>query len=248
MTEELSGGMNTVRRIGDTVVRPIGAHSRAVHALLRHIRKRGFLAAPNVIAVGAATETLSFVPGETSNYPLTPTFRTDEALTCAARLLRDYHDATAGFDPGGRTWLLDPQEPAEVICHGDFAPYNCAVTEGRVTGMFDFDTAHPGPRMWDVGYGAYRWVPLVAPGNVAWLGDIDEQARRLRLFCETYGTDAREEVIDSAQERLTELVRVMREWAAEGHEAFAEHIADGHDVLYLADIEYLRVNSHKLAD
>ena len=239
--------MNTVWRAGDTVVRPTGAHSPAVHDLLGHIRTRGFHGAPEVVAVGERTKTLSFVPGETSNYPLTPEFQMDDALTSAARLLREYHDATVGFDAVGHSWLLEPQEPAEVICHGDFAPYNCAVTAGEVTGVFDFDTAHPGPRLWDVGYAAYRWAPLVAPGNVAWLGDIDEQARRLRLFCAAYGVGKRDEVIRFAQERLTELVRVMRAWAADGHEALAQHVTDGHDIRYLKDIEYLDENLERLA-
>jgi hypothetical protein len=38
----------------------------------------------------------------------------------------------------------------------------------------------------------------------------------------------------------------MRKWAADDHEAFANHTADGHDVLYLADIEYLERNADSL--
>jgi len=36
--------------------------------------------------------------------------------------------------------------------------------KGMPVALIDFDTAHPGPRIWDVAYAAYRFVPLtVAP-------------------------------------------------------------------------------------
>ena len=41
-------------------------------------------------------------------------------------MLRELHDATGGFDRAGRVWALPAREPAEVICHNDFAPYNLA--------------------------------------------------------------------------------------------------------------------------
>jgi hypothetical protein len=60
-------------------------------------------------------------------------------------------------------WYFPPREPVEVVCHGDLAPYNCVFDGDRLVGVIDFDTAHPGPRLWDVAGGAYRLVPLVAP-------------------------------------------------------------------------------------
>ncbi|WP_405867085.1 phosphotransferase [Streptomyces sp. NBC_01515] len=40
--------------------------------------------------------------------------------------------------------------PVEVICHGDFAPYNCVFTGEGAVGLIDFDAARPGPRAWDL--------------------------------------------------------------------------------------------------
>ncbi len=34
----------------------------------------------------------------------------------------------------------------------DFAPYNITFVDGCVHGIIDFDTLHPGPRIWDVAY------------------------------------------------------------------------------------------------
>ena len=40
-------------------------------------------------------------------------------------------------------WQLPPQDPTEVICHGDVGPYNAVLREGRIVALIDFDTAHP---------------------------------------------------------------------------------------------------------
>jgi aminoglycoside phosphotransferase (APT) family kinase protein len=244
-TEILKGGINTVLRIAETVVRPTGPHSPGVHALLKHLHDGGFTACPAVIAAGGMpqTETLSFLDGETTDYPIDDAFRTDQALTSAAKLLRQLHDATIDFSVSpNHSWLLAPRTPAEVICHGDFAPYNCVMVDDNVTGVFDFDTAHPGPRIADVGYAAYRWVPLTAPTNSDGWGSQGEQQRRLALFCDTYGIDVLGDiaaVLRATIERLTAMVADIKRFADNGSEAFQQHLDEGHDRLYLDDVAYI---------
>ncbi|MEV1000317.1 aminoglycoside phosphotransferase family protein [Nonomuraea sp. NPDC050202] len=235
------GGVNHVVRAGDTVRRPSGPWTPAVHALLRHLAARGFTGAPRSHGIDErGREILDFVPGRTADYPLPGWVRTDEALIAVARLLRDYHDATAGLSHEG-TWYFPPVEPAEVICHGDVAPYNCVFRQGRPVAFIDFDTAHPGPRVWDVAYAAYRFVPLHHPGD----GDgipVAEQARRLRLFADAYELDeaGRQALVETAIKRLEHLVGFMRERAAAGDAAFAGHVARGDDRFYELNIEHLR--------
>ena len=59
-----------------------------------------------------------------------------------------------------------------------------------IVGVIDFDTASPGPRVWDLAYTAYRFVPLTDPANpdVPFPG-IEQQRRRLALFCSAYALD-----------------------------------------------------------
>jgi aminoglycoside phosphotransferase (APT) family kinase protein len=240
--EELTGGVNRVFRVGGTVVRPKGPYSRAVHHVLAHLERVGFVGVPRLIAtdIGLQTETVSFLEGEVADYPLPPIFTSDEAIRSAAVFLRRLHDALATFDiPRGVEWWLPPVEPADIVVHGDFAPYNCVVVDGRVTGVFDFDTAHPAHRLWDVGYAAYRWVPLVAPSNPDGFGTLESQMRRLREFCAAYGTSDLGAVVDNARLRLLAMVDNMRDLAARGHTAFQQHLRDGHDTLYLRDVAYL---------
>ncbi|MET0415679.1 MAG: aminoglycoside phosphotransferase family protein [Actinoplanes sp.] len=238
--EVLAGGVNEVVRIGDTVQRPTGFWSPQVHDLLRHLEAVGFTAAPKVLDVTAdGAEVLDFLPGAVTEYPATP----PGALVSAAELLRAYHDATAEYATRAPRdgWQSAPVEPVEVICHGDYAPYNCLLAGDRVVGIIDFDHALPGSRLWDVAYAAYRWVPLTAPGTADGFGTTAEQAARLRTFCDHYGlaADARSELVDTVVARLHTLVAFMRTQAAAGHPAFARHLAEGHHLQYLADADYV---------
>lgn len=236
------GGVNHVVRVNDTVRRPVGPWTPAVHALLRHLVAWGFSGAPQSHGLDArGREVLDFVPGETADHPLPGWARTDEALVAVARLLREYHDATVAFPvPADAAWYFPPVEPAEVICHGDIAPYNCVFRDGLPVAFIDFDTAHPGPRVWDVGYAAYRFVPLNDPGYDD-ACPVEEQARRLRLFADAYGLgdDDRAALVETARARLEHLVRFMRERAAAGDAAFAGHVARGDDRFYETDMAHL---------
>jgi len=244
----LAGGMNRIRRIGDTVVRPAGVYTPTVHRLLNHLADVGFVGSPKPLDLNPTHETLTFVPGETTNYPLAPSFRTDSALISAAEVLRHLHDSSASFLAStDDVWFRPGERPTEVVCHGDFAPYNCCVEAGRVVGVFDFDTAHWGPRLSDVGYAAYRWVPISCSAEARWLDDLGEQRRRLHLFCAAYGTDQVDQVLRFAVSELRTLVGTMQQLAADGSSAFARHLDEGHDRLYLADIDYINANAATLA-
>ncbi|MCM2580134.1 phosphotransferase [Streptomyces meridianus] len=240
MHEEIltGGGVNHVVRIGATVRRPTGPWTPAVHALLDHLAAAGFRGAPRAHGIDEqGREVLDFVPGQIGTLS-----GCDGARPGAAgRLLRAFHDATAGFvPPAGAIWYFPPHEPAEVVCHGDAAPYNMVFRDGLPVAFIDFDTAHPGPRIRDVAYAAYRFVPLTtAPAEGAM--PLAEQARRLRLFADAYGLAARDRatLVATAVARLEHLVGHMEEQAAAGNAAFARHLAEGHDRHYRADAEHL---------
>jgi hypothetical protein len=222
----LEGGIanrGLVVRIGDTVRRGAGPWTPAIHALLRHLRARGFDRVPEPLGIDAqGREVISLLPGRVGTYPLPDFMLSDATLVTVARTLRAYHDATAGFSlPPGTAWRWPAHAPAEVICHNDFAPYNLMWEGSRLTAVIDFDLASPGPRAWDMAYAAYRFVPLTDPGNpdVPFPG-VPEQARRLALFCSAYGEAriAPGAVLDAAIACLRELVAFILRAAAAGDE------------------------------
>lgn len=232
--------------------RPTGRWTATIHSLLDHLHRRGFTAAPRAHGLDSdGREVLDFIPGQVGHYPIPGHVRTDSTLLAVGTLLRNLHDATADFTPPpGAHWYTPTREPAEVICHGDVAPYNCVFRNGGPVAFIDFDTAHPGPRIWDLAYAAYRFVPLTDPGNEDFHLPVEEQARRLRLLADAYrlGRDGREAVADTARIRLDFLVRHMHDQAGAGNTAFAEHIAAGHDRLYQADALHIARNTARLTN
>jgi Phosphotransferase enzyme family len=180
----LRGGRITkgVVRVGDTVRRPIRPSSPLVPTLLAHLRERGFYAAPRYLGRDERErDVFSFVPGAvpTDLDPAIP----DDALAAGARLIRRFHDATAGTEIAG---------DREVVCHNDLSPCNFVFRDGKPVGILDFDAAAPGRRLQDVGYALFLWLNLGTDGP-----QPDEQARRIRIFCRAYGIDAGREVIDA---------------------------------------------------
>lgn len=246
----LGDGVTTVVQIGDTVHRAPGIWTASVHALLEHIRERGFFAAPQVLGFDAeGREILSYIEGKVSNYPLPPEARSKTALISAARMLRLYHDATVDFVSCYQgSWQLDEHPPLEVICHGDYAPYNCVMKNDEVVGIIDFDTAHPGSRIWDIAYAVYRFSPLTAPENKDGFGTREEQAERLKIFCKEYGLLELEELIPTVMERLMALMNFMEMRAKVGEKAYQQHLEHGHHKLYSKDYNYIKNNAGFFSD
>jgi len=251
--EILTGGRDgVILRHGDRVTRPAGRWSKAIHALLHHIRARGFDAAPLPYGFDDhGNEIVSFIEGTVSNYPLSDAARSQTALVTAARLLRAYHDAVADFDVSviaDSDWMLPPREPREVICHGDFAPYNVVLNGQTSTAIIDFDTAHPGPRRWDIAYALYRYAPFAVPGAVEGFAGLEEQIARGRLFLDAYGRDALRDTTIAAliAERLQALTDFMVAGAAKGNEAFIANLRDGHDQVYRRDRAHVLAHAKEI--
>lgn len=79
-------------------------------------------------------EIFEYIEGEVGNYPLPEFLKNMTAVVTAGRTLRRFHDATAKLI-GDHTLRLQlgALDPVEVVCHGDFAPYNCVFdSEGRI--------------------------------------------------------------------------------------------------------------------
>jgi hypothetical protein len=243
----LSGGNVTpVVRIGDTVRRQTGPWSEAVHALLRHLEAAGFAGAPRFLGLDdRGREILTFLPGEVGHDPRPEWMWSDDVLDAVARLLRRYHDATVGFvPPAGAYWRMVYPDPTrhEVVCHNDVAPYNLVFRERQPVALFDFDFAGPGPRVWDLAYAAYRFVPLSNEPDVRALGLADpaRQDRRLRRFVDAYGLERPTELPAAVEERLEALCAFLEARAAAGDPVFGRHVAEGHLALYQRDLAYVR--------
>jgi hypothetical protein len=245
------GNLSAVVRVGDTVRRPLHPWSAAVHGLLRHLEAQGFDDAPRFLGIDdRGREILTYVAGEVGAYPFPASMWSDEALTGAARLLRRFHNATLGYAaPEGAEWQFAYPDSTrhEVICHNDVAPYNMVFVDGRPRALIDFDTAGPGPRVWDLAYAAYTFVPLASfvPGadgsTVPYASSqhAGERARRLRLLQVTYGLRM-DDLLPAVERRLDAVCDLLVARAAAGDEAYRRLVAEGHLDHYRREVAFVR--------
>jgi Ser/Thr protein kinase RdoA (MazF antagonist) len=211
----LTGGRTTtgVVRVGDTVRRPVSERAGFVHDLLRHLESRRFGGAPRFLGLDASgRETLSFLPG---HVPSELGAFSDRQLAAAARLLRALHDATLDSELRG---------DSEVVCHGDASPCNCVFVDDLPSAFIDFDAAHSGSRLDDVGYAAWLWIDL---GN----DDLSPEFQGCRIadFFREYGRDSDNAVESIVAAQCTLALRAespgVREWA-DGCHAWVERHRD----------------------
>jgi hypothetical protein len=181
-------------RVGDTVRRPAGPWTPAVHALLAYLAQQGFAGSPRPLGVDEqGREVLSFLPGETvgSTRPWPAWVYTEDTLVQVAAWVRSFHRAVADYaPPENAVWRMGGRwEPGLLIGHNDAAPYNAVWRDGRLAGFFDWDMAGPVSAAWDMAFAAFSWVPLHAEHVVAREGftDFAGRPRRLQLFLAEYG-------------------------------------------------------------
>jgi Ser/Thr protein kinase RdoA (MazF antagonist) len=173
----LAGGAlsDGVVRIGDTVRRPV--RGAGVREVLQLLERAGFDAAPRWLGVDdQGREMLSWIDGETFTergrmhpYIGDPPDRivfSEEQVRAVFGLLRRYHDAFGD----------------EVVCHGDFGPWNLVWRDGLPVAVIDFDQARRGDPGKDVGYALRMFVSY---GHAH--ATPDDLAERTRAALDAYG-------------------------------------------------------------
>jgi hypothetical protein len=180
------GDVNLVVRVGDTVRRPLGEWSPAVHALLRHFEAVGFDGAPRFLGVDEqGREILSFVEGDAARGPIPAG---DDVLVALAHLLRRAHAAAASFTPPmDAAWFSGGTGP--LICHRDLFPSNVILRQGTPVALIDWDLAGPAEPLDDVVSAAYHWASLRTDAE-NWGLPTDRRPERVRILCDAYGLSA----------------------------------------------------------
>ncbi len=238
--EDLSAYDNrAITRIGDTVHRPAHWWTPAVHELLNYLESVAFPYSPRVLGFDAdGREALSFIEGESGGDSWTKII-TDDGLVKFARLLRAYHEAVRGFTPSpDAQWAYRSGVPApgEIMCHGDFGPWNVVWRGDEPVGIIDWDMALPAQPRYDVLYAleyaapfcdderAREWNHFPAP---------PERKHRIEVFIEAYGPVAVGDIVGDVAAMQRQVGGFVAHLAERGLQPQADWIANGE----LAEVE-----------
>ncbi|WP_314062200.1 phosphotransferase [uncultured Vagococcus sp.] len=138
------------------------------------------------------------------------------------------------------------------MCHNDFAPYNVTFENNKAIGIIDFDTSCPGPRIWDVAYAVYRFVPLshqvyeVSTSCYRTYTKLDGVVRKrlLGAFLRSYGELEEVDLFPIMIARLISLVTLFDSESQKGNQAFIKMKAEGHQSFYLKETEFIKKSCH----
>ncbi len=236
--EPLYGGLEDGRvvRVGDTVRRPAGAWTPTIHALLAHLKGR---------------EMLTFLPGVCSTRPWPAALLTDDGACQVGALARAYHHAVADFTPPSPAiWRHGPQglAPGEIVLHGDFAPHNLIWTDGRLTGVIDFELARPGRALEDAAFAVIR-VAHLRPDDMApatGLAGPPDRRARLVAFALGYGVRVQELLGEALTVQAGELARIER-FGGAGVEPWATFLRRGLAAQVKLELAWMLENLGRLA-
>jgi hypothetical protein len=227
--QPLGGNQSAAVKVGDTVRRRAGPWTPAVQALLQHLHRVGFDAAPEPLGIDEqGRAVLKFITGDVhGGWPdPMPTWMYEDEITLVggARLLRRYHDLLSSFTPPrDARWRIVAPGRHEVICHNDWAPYNALFDAHRPIAMLDWDSAGPGSRVWDVAWSAYTWVPLYPEPNAKDpVLPLPVRASRLARFCAAYRGVESSEVLETLVGQLDFLADFIQSEADKGDPGFAK--------------------------
>jgi hypothetical protein len=130
----LAGSVGGAVRVGDTVHRPAGPWTAAVHALLGYLAGR-VPHVPRVLGYDEeGREVLSYLPGRVVDGDR-ETLSTAQVVSVVS-WTRAFHDAVAGFSHRG-PWRFFSVPGPSLIGHNDIAPYNVCFEGDGLVGVFD---------------------------------------------------------------------------------------------------------------
>jgi aminoglycoside phosphotransferase (APT) family kinase protein len=221
-----------IERIGNTVRRPMAFWSPAVHDLLRYLETAGF-PAPRVQGICADVEVLTWLDGDSGADGWAKVVP-ESGLQRWARLLRQYHDTVAGYRPAAESvWASGAGtcSAGEIVCHGDFGPWNAVWRGSEVVGLIDWDMARPAAPLFDVAYALEYAAPFRDDSEcVRWLrySTPPDRRRRIEVFCDAYGMPVPEDVAARVAEQQRIVAATCEALGRRGIEPQATWIREGH--------------------
>jgi hypothetical protein len=216
--EWLAGNVGGAVRVGDTVRRPTGPWTPAVHALLTHLATR-VPHIPRVLGFDeSGREVLNYLPGQVVD--VDTELLTPGQIISIVDWTRMFHAAVADFAHPG-PWRYFPLPYPTLIGHNDIAPYNACFDGDDLVGIFDWDMSGPTTPLFELAFIAWNCVPL-------WR-DIGPEpaAERLALIAWAYGGFSPWQVLHAVPDRIRIMLDGIPAKAAAGDRGMANLMTAG---------------------
>jgi thiamine kinase-like enzyme len=235
MTEDLlpNNDLRPIAKIGDKVHRPTEFWQPAVHDLLNYLESVNFPYSPRVFENdNKGREVLSYFDGESGKAGWTQII-SDKGLQKYARFLRTYHDAVAEYNPSDKLeWANGAKglQPGQIICHGDFGPWNIVWRDGEPIGLVDWDLAHPNAPEHDILYALEYSAPFRDDATtIKWhhFKSVPNRKHRIEVFLEAYGTSMIKDVAIKVATMQREVNEFAKSLANRGIQPQADWLANG---------------------
>jgi aminoglycoside phosphotransferase (APT) family kinase protein len=162
----------------------------------------GFAYSPRVLGFDdKGREVLSYIEGESGREGWFK-IHSDTGLQNLAKLLRDYHDAIAEYKPDTDSkwaYASGGLKPGEIVCHGDFGPWNVVWQGDKPVGIVDWDLLFPAPPRYDVLYALEYSAPFRDDETtLEWhhFSEVPDRKRRIEVFAQAYGLPKISNVVD----------------------------------------------------
>ncbi|UCM91632.1 phosphotransferase [Streptomyces marincola] len=174
----------------------------------------------------------------------------DAGLVAFARFLRGDHDAVAGFRlPEGLSWCTGESRPGEgeVVCHGDFGPWNIVWRGAAPVGILDWDYARPARRLYNVAYALEYVAPFRDDDEcLRWLqySEPPDRRHRLELFATAYGLTSTTGLVDAVIDVQQDTIEQVRRLAERGNQPHVHWVAEGHLDELGQRVAWSRANRH----
>lgn len=229
-----------VVRVGDTVRRPAGPWTPAVHALLRHLEGVGFDRSPRVLGFDErGREVLTYLDGMSLSLDAPELLVSLETVWKAGALAADLTAVLRSFTvPAHAHWWRGSIDPGagSTIIHNDLAPWN-VIVHGDEWGLIDWDFAGPGRFEWEASYTLHTFGLLPALD----LSDAEVVART-RSFGDgaRLSTSALTDVLRLVPLRTRANAEMIERLAAAGHPGYVAVERKGHAKDWRAASERIR--------
>ena len=216
--ERLPGNVGGAWLVGDTVRRPTGPWTPAVHSLLKFLAPR-VSHIPQVLGFDdRGREVLSYLPGRVID--IDSEVLTLGQIRSVVSWTHMFHEAVADFEHAGPWRALAFDRPT-LVAHNDIAPYNVCFDGDELGGVFDWDLAGPSTPLLELAFIAWNCVPLWRDGGDRW------SAERLELIAATYGSHSASQILRAVPTRIQLMLDWIPRAAAAGDQGMMNLQASG---------------------